>query len=156
MRVEQDDSHQFGHRRLSLMPDAKPLAAELFHGIIAFIADDSDFALEEAAGWLREAFPQQKVSPHPQGITVAAEQWRLWLDYVDGPHVASESQEMAKWLTEHPAAGQISGCKRRVEFSGTDIEPGSDCFGALCGACAVLKGFRNIVVFDLEDRNLFC
>ena len=31
------------------MADAEPLAAELFHGIIAFIADDSDFALDGAA-----------------------------------------------------------------------------------------------------------
>lgn len=138
------------------MADAEPLAAELFHGIIAFIADDSDFALDGAAARLREAFSQQEVSRNPQGITVAAERWRLWLYYVDEPHVAAESRDMAEWLAEHPAAGQIAGCKRRVEFSGTDIEPGSDCFGALCTACEILKSFRGIVVFDLEGRDLFC
>jgi hypothetical protein len=87
---------------------------------------------------------------------VAAEQWRLWLDYVDRPHVALESREMAEWLATHPAAAKIAECKRRVEFSGTDIEPGSDCFGALCTACEVLKGFRGIVIFDLEGGDLFC
>jgi hypothetical protein len=138
------------------MADAQALVAELFHGIIAFIADDSDFVLDGAAARLREAFPQQQVSRNLREITVAAEGWRLWLHYVDAPHVAAESQEMAEWLAEHPAAGRIAGCKRRVEFSGTDIEPGSDCFGALCTACEVLKSFRGVVVFDLEGRDLFC
>jgi len=139
------------------MADAELLTAELFHGIIAFIADDSDFALDGAVARLRVAFPQQVVSRNLEGgITVAAGDWRLWLHYVDRPHVAGESREMAEWLAEHPAATQIAGCKRRVEFSGTDIEPGSDCFGALCTTGEVLKGFRGIVVFDLEDRALFC
>jgi hypothetical protein len=138
------------------MSDAEPLTAELFHGIIAFIADDSDFALDEAADRLRKAFPQREVSRNPQGITVAAQRWRLWLDYVDRPHVTAESREMAHWHANHPAAGQMVECKRRVEFSGTDIAPGSECFCDLCTACEVLKGFPGVVVFDLEGSDLFC
>jgi len=131
------------------MPDDEPLASELFQGIIAFITDDSSFTLDEAETRLREVFPHQEVSRHPQGITVASEQWRLWLDYVDRPHVAAESREMVEWIGKQFAAAEIAECERRVEFSGTDIEPASECFGALCTACEVLKGFCGVVVFDL-------
>jgi hypothetical protein len=138
------------------MLDGKPFAAELFHGVIAFISDDSDFTLDVAAVRLKDVFRQDVVSPDTHGIIIAAAHWRLWIDYVDRPHVAGESREMAEWLARHPSSVRIADCKRRLEFSGTEIEPGSDCFGALITTCEVLKGFRGVVVFDLEEGDLFC
>jgi len=138
------------------MSNAELLTGEQFYGIIAFIVEDSDFSLDVAAARLKEAFPNREVTRNHQGITVAAKEWRLWLEYVDRPHVAAESREMATWHANHEAAGQIAGCRRRVEFSGTDIEPGSECFSDLCTTCEVLKCFRGVVVFDLEAGDLFC
>ena len=138
------------------MADEKPLSDELFHGIIAFITDDSDFTLDAGVVRLSQAFPRRQVSRTHQEIIVAAKNWRLWLHYVDEPFVAEESQEMASWFAGHQVASRIAGCKRRIEFSGTNIEPGSRCFSDFCKACEVLNRFHGTIIFDLEDRDVFC
>src|SRR5262245_27742266 len=130
-------------------------AAERFHGIIAFMADDSDCALDEATARLRKTFPDRTVTRTGHGIRVTATGWVLWLDYSDRPHVVEESKEMAVWSAGHPLAAHIAGCKQRIEFSGTDIEPGGECFGDLCRAAEVLAGFRGVIVFDINERSEF-
>lgn len=131
-------------------------AVENFHGIIAFIPNDSDFSLGSAVARLRKAFPRREVSRRGKQIGISAKRWALWLDYVTEPHVAEESQEMAKWNARHPLAAQIAICKRRVEFEGTHTETGTRCFSDLCRACEVMKEFRGVIVFDLEMKDTFC
>jgi hypothetical protein len=69
---------------------------------------------------------------------------------VNQSHVAEESREMAKWQREHPRASEISGCKRRVEFEGTDVRADSKCQADLLQTCRVLTTFAGVFIFDLE------
>jgi hypothetical protein len=57
---------------------------------------------------------------------------------------------MAEWHRSHPRATEIAGCRRRVEFEGTDVRPGSQCHVDMLRACEVLASFRGVIVFDLE------
>jgi hypothetical protein len=142
------------------MAEQEIITREEFHCILAFIPDDSDFTLEGACDRLREAFPRRAVRVGPEGrgkgVEIAAKQWRVWLSLVQEPHVAEESREMAEWLADHPRSKEIAGCKRRIEFGGTDIQTGSRCHAAMFRACCVLKQFRGVVIFDLELRDTVC
>jgi hypothetical protein len=137
------------------MVDVNSLPAENFHGIIAFIADDSDFSLDEAAARLGRAFPRRAVSRSGNEIRIASKLWVLWVVYVDKPHVAGESREMAEWMAGHPLAERIAPCKRRIEFEGTHTDPASRCFADLCRACDVIGGFTGTIIFDLEGQDEF-
>src|SRR5262249_57720861 len=98
-------------------------AAERFHGIIAFMADDSDFTLDEATARLRKTFPDRTVTRTGHGIRVTATGWVLWLDYSDRPHVVEGAKEMAGWGAGHPLAAHIPRCKQRIEFSPPHLHP---------------------------------
>jgi hypothetical protein len=137
------------------MVDVNSLAVENFHGILAFIPDDSDFTLAEAMSRLRKALPRREVVRRGNRVKIAARRWAVWLAYVDQPYVAEESREMAEWIAGHPLAGSIAVCRRRVEFEGTHTDPATRCFADLRRVCEVMKGFRGVIVFDLESHDTF-
>jgi hypothetical protein len=136
------------------MEDAELEAVEQFHGILAFIPEGSDFDFDVAVERLRQAFPRREVRLVGAGcnraVTIAANRWQLQAVLAEQPHVASESREMAEWHRNHPRATEIAGCRRRVEFEGTDVRPGSQCYVDMLRACEVLASFRGVIVFDLE------
>jgi hypothetical protein len=140
------------------MAGAEPQAWQQFHGILAFIPEASDFDFDVLVGRLREAFPRREVRPVAAGqdraVKVAAKRWWAEAVLVEQPHVAAESREMAGWLRAHPRATEVAGCRRRVEFGGSDVRPGSRCHGDLLRACRVLASFTGVIVFDLERGEL--
>jgi hypothetical protein len=138
--------------------DAEPEVIEQFHGILAFIPEDSDFDIDAATVRLREAFPRHEVRPVAAGrnraVAVVAKRWQVQAVLVEQSHVAEESREMADWHRGHPRAAEIAGCRRRVEFEGTDVRPDSKCHADMLRACQVFASFRGVVVFDLERGEL--
>jgi hypothetical protein len=140
------------------MAGAEPQASEHFRGILAFIPEASDFDFDALIDRLCEAFPRREVRWIPAGrdraVRVASKLWRLVAVLVEQPHVAEESREMAEWLRAHPRASEIARCRRRVEFEGSDVRPGSRCHQDMLRACRVLASFAGVIVFDLERGKL--
>ncbi len=136
------------------MADREVQAVEQFHGILAFIPEGSDFDFDAAVVRLREMFPRREVRPVAAGrnraVAIAAKRWEVQAVLVEQPHVEEESREMAEWHRGHPRAAEIAGCRRRVEFEGTDVRPGSRCHADMLRACGILASFRGVIVFDLE------
>jgi hypothetical protein len=140
------------------MAGAEPQAWEQFHGILAFIAEASDFDFDALVSRLCEAFPRREVRLVPSGrdraVSVASKLWWMEAVLVEQPHVAEESREMAEWLRAHPRASEIAGRRRRVEFGGSDVRLGSRCHQDMLRACRVLASFAGVIVFDLERGEL--
>jgi hypothetical protein len=140
------------------MADSEPQAVEQFYGILAFIPEGSDFDFDAAIDRLREAFPRREVGPVAWGedraVEIAAKRWSVEAVLAEQPYVANESREMAEWHRDHPRAAEIAGCRRRVEFLGTDVRPGSKCHADMLRACRVFGSFSGVIVFDLERGQL--
>jgi hypothetical protein len=140
------------------MADAELEAVEQFHGILAFIPEGSDLDFDAAVVRLREAFPRREVRAVAAGrnraVAIAARRWQVHAVLVEQPHVAEESREMAEWHRAHPRAAEIAGCRRRIEFEGTDVWRGSKCHADMLRACEVFASFRGVIVFDLERGQL--
>ena len=136
------------------MADAEPEVVEQFHGILAFVPEGSDFDFDAAVERLWQAFPRRVVRRVAAGrnraVAIAAKRWQVHAVLVEQPHVADESREMAEWHSGHPRAAEIAGCRRRVEFEGTDVRPGGKCHADMLQACQVFASFTGVVVFDLE------
>jgi len=132
----------------------EPKAVEQFHGILAFIADDSDFDFEVYVDRLRQAFPRRDIRSVKAGrdraVEIASKRWQVLATLVSEPHFAEESREMAEWHSDHPLSTEIAECRRRVEFEGTDVRTESKCYANMLRACEVLASFSGVVVFDLE------
>jgi hypothetical protein len=140
------------------MADAELQVVEQFHGILAFIPEGSDFDFDAAAVRLRDAFPRREVrlvaAGRNRAVAIAARRWQVQAVLVEQPHVAEESREMAEWHRAHPQAAEIAGCRRRIEFEGTDVRPNSKCHADMLRACEVFASFREVIVFDLERGQL--
>jgi hypothetical protein len=140
------------------MADAELQAVEQFHGVRAFIPEGSDFDFDAAVERLQRAFPRREVRTVAGGqdraVAIASKRWQVQAVLVEQPHVAAESREMAEWHSSHPRASEIAGCRRRVEFEGTDVRPGGRCHADMLRACGVFASFRGVVVFDLERGKL--
>jgi hypothetical protein len=140
------------------MANAELQALEQFHGILAFIPEVSDFDFEAAVKRLRRAFPGREVRSVAAGrdraVAITAKRWQVQAVLVEQPHVAEESREMAEWRSAHPRAREIAGCRRRVEFEGTVVRPGSRCHADMLQACRVFASFHGVIVFDLERGEL--
>lgn len=123
------------------------------YSAFGLLQSSSDFALDEAVTRLKGRFPGFTVERAGNQITVAKDDWHIFLVENSGPAVLAESAKLAEKIAGADGS-EIAACARRVEVSSDIPDPFMEHFNDYLIVIEVLQSFRGVIAIDPKEPAL--
>lgn len=113
----------------------------------------TDFTLDEAVNRLKARFPGFTITRDGSQVTIAKDDWEIFLIENTDASVLSESAELAERIAGADGS-EIAACARRVEVSSDIPDPMMEHFNDYLIVIEVLQSFGGVIAIDPKEPAL--